>query len=98
MTGSYLGPSAKKRGCRTCRKFQYYGENYEGGLWGECRAHPPLRCCDYNNGINPRFNNWPQIDLSAAGIGPGGEEADWWCNEWVRNTGEKDIPKPSLPG
>jgi hypothetical protein len=66
------GDSQKERSCRNCRHFQVYRVGNLISTWGECRAHPPRRCCD---ALEPTQNNFPQIDTRFSLI---------WCDEWQR--------------
>jgi hypothetical protein len=85
---AFISPNQKERGCFNCDHFQSYGieEPYGENAHGECRAHPPRRCCD---ALEPVQNNFPQIDQALAGV-PG-----WWCDEWKRT---KRAPLPYVPG
>ena len=61
--------TVKPRGCFNCDHYQEYGGELDAG---ECRAHPPVRCCGRTQ---PDKNNWPQVDNLNHRI---------WCDEWKR--------------
>ena len=84
---NFANKAQKDRGCFNCDHFQSYGEEEPAGnnAHGECRAHPPVRCCGTTQ---PDINNWPQLDQTLAGVN------GWWCDEWKRTTGE---PAPFVP-
>jgi hypothetical protein len=68
----FIGPSMKQRSCLNCDHFQTYSRGGIISAHGECRAHPPGKCCP---ALLPASNNWPQIDL-LNGL--------FWCDEWKR--------------
>jgi hypothetical protein len=84
---SFTAPNQKQRGCFNCDHFQTWGmtEPLGENAQGECRAHPPGKCCPT---LLPTSNNWPQIDQSLASVN------GWWCDEWKRTTG---TPAPYVP-